>query len=74
MKQPNHNEMWFKVANRYVRFSLREFCLVTGLRCNSKDIRRRLENVPSRIEETYFGDLKLVTNDDVRDVFLNIWM
>lgn len=40
VKQPNPNEMWFKVANRYLRFSLCEFCLVTGLRYHGKDVRR----------------------------------
>lgn len=46
--------------------------MVTRLICNGKDVRRRLENVLSRIKETYFRDLKLVTNDDARDVFLNL--
>lgn len=28
--------------------------------------------MPSRIKETYFGHLKLVTNENVRDVFLDV--
>jgi hypothetical protein len=70
--QPNPNEMWFKVANRFLRFSMSEFCLVTGLRCCGDDFRKDIEKVPSRIKDTYFGHLKLVTNEDVRDVFLDV--
>jgi hypothetical protein len=72
VKQPNPNEMWFKVANRFLRFSLCEFCLVTGLRYNGDDIRKEIDKIPSRIKGTYFGELKLVTNEDVRDVFLSV--
>ncbi|XP_022891721.1 uncharacterized protein LOC111406547 [Olea europaea var. sylvestris] len=70
VKQSNLNEMRFKVANKYVRLSLYEFCVVTGLRC--KDVRKNLEHIPSKIKGTYFRNLKLVTNEDVRDVFLNL--
>lgn len=73
VKQPNPYQAWFKVANRYVLFSLFEFCLVTGLRYIGKDVRKKkLENVLSRVKEIYFGDLKLVTHKYVRDVFLNV--
>lgn len=66
VKQLNPKEIWFKVAGRYIRFSLPKF----WFKYIGKDVRNKLENVPSRINDTYFGEFKFVINEYVRNVFL----
>lgn len=44
--------------------------IFVGFIYNGKDVRKSLETIPSRIKGMYFGNLKLVINEDVCDVFL----
>ncbi|KAL2516999.1 DUF1985 domain-containing protein [Abeliophyllum distichum] len=33
VKQPKKDEMWFKISGKLIRFSMEEFCVITGLKC-----------------------------------------
>jgi hypothetical protein len=72
VKQPNKQEMWFNINGRYIRFSIAEFCLVTGLRYDGVDGRPMLDEKSSAVKETYFSGLKVVTSEDVKRVFLSL--
>lgn len=67
---PNEDELWFCISGRFVRFSMVEFCLVTGLRCTGNTDISTLENSHSMLKEKYFSQLNIVTHEDVRDAFI----
>ncbi|KAL2467380.1 Ubiquitin-like protease domain-containing protein [Abeliophyllum distichum] len=70
--QPNYNEMWFKIGEKHVRFSMEEFCIVTGLKCTgSSDISEHVL-APISLKTRYFSDLRAVYKKDVESVFLNL--
>ncbi|CAA2993956.1 Hypothetical predicted protein [Olea europaea subsp. europaea] len=70
VQQPNDSEMWFNIAGRFVRFSILEFCLVTGLRNVSDADTSRMDKTPSHLKILYFPTLKNVTHEDVKEAFL----
>ncbi|XP_022858501.1 uncharacterized protein LOC111379374, partial [Olea europaea var. sylvestris] len=70
VQQPNESELWFNIAGRFVRFSISEFCLVTGLRYVGDADISRMEKTPSRLKNLYFSTLKNVTRENIKDAFL----
>jgi hypothetical protein len=69
--QSNAEEMWFYVAGRYVRFSISEFCLVTGLRCDGDSDTQVFEDRPSQMKTKYFAQVDSITHEDVKSTFLS---
>ncbi|KAL2454134.1 DUF1985 domain-containing protein [Abeliophyllum distichum] len=70
--QPNYNEMWFRIGEKHVRFSMEEFCIVIGLKCTgSSDISEHLL-APISLKTRYFSHLRAVYKKDVESVFLNL--
>jgi hypothetical protein len=69
VKQPNEEEIWFNIEGRFVRFSVPEFCLVSGLRYVGDGDTSRLEKIPSHLKKKYFKHLKVVTQEDVREAY-----
>lgn len=72
VKQPNLDEMWFKIGEKCVRFSIHEFCLITGLRCMGNDDLLKYQSRPIRIKDTYFRHLPDITRSKVKEVFVNM--
>jgi hypothetical protein len=73
VKQPNSNEMWFNICDKFVRFSIEEFCLISGLKCTGNgDFTRYRKN--SRLKDHYFKDYQSISTKEVQEVFLNLQM
>lgn len=70
VRQNNESELWFHIARRFVRFSIPEFCLVTGLKYVGNADTNRLEKTLSRLKNVYFSTLKIVTHADAKEAFL----
>ncbi|XP_022891911.1 uncharacterized protein LOC111406765 [Olea europaea var. sylvestris] len=71
VQQPNPTELWFLVAERYVRFSISEFCIVTGLRCSGDSDTGIFENRQSQLKNKYFSQVDIVTHEDVKSTFIS---
>ncbi|CAA2979118.1 Hypothetical predicted protein [Olea europaea subsp. europaea] len=71
VKQSNDNEMWFNVAGNLLRFSIPEFCLVTGLKCVGEDNISMFKIGECKLKRVYFGDIKSVYRKVVEQTFLN---
>ncbi|KAK2661998.1 hypothetical protein Ddye_000572 [Dipteronia dyeriana] len=64
VENPNTNEMWFSVGEKLIRFSMQEFCIVTGLDCSpypSVDVHSKVEGIRLR-DEVFFGNMDLHIN------------
>ncbi|KAK0599784.1 hypothetical protein LWI29_008626 [Acer saccharum] len=64
--------MWFKLGDNRIRFSIQEFCIVTGLNCSpypSVDVDKRVKGV-GLIDGLLNGDMNLY-NNTLEDVFMN---
>ena len=48
------SELWFRIGGRLIRMSIREWCLVTGLRCGPSV---QMDFDSFGIRETYFADI-----------------
>ncbi|KAL2454055.1 DUF1985 domain-containing protein [Abeliophyllum distichum] len=72
VRQPNKEQMWFSISGRILKFSIEEFCIVTGLKCNGLDAIPKSRNTKSMLRQIYFGDLKSVYNKDVEQIFMNM--
>jgi hypothetical protein len=59
------------VAGQYVRFSISEFCLVTGLRCSGDNDTQVFESRPSQLKTKYFSLVDSVTHEDVKSTFIS---
>ncbi|TXG53669.1 hypothetical protein EZV62_018925 [Acer yangbiense] len=71
-KSPNTDEMWFKLGDNRIRFSIQEFCVVTCLNCSpylSVDVDKRVKGV-RLIDGLLNGDMNLY-NNTLEDVFMN---
>ncbi|KAK2662025.1 hypothetical protein Ddye_000599 [Dipteronia dyeriana] len=69
-KSPNTDEMWFKFRDNRIRFSIQEFCIVTGLNCSpypSIDVDKTVKGLWF-IDGLLNGDMNLNT---LEDVFMN---
>ncbi|TXG53667.1 hypothetical protein EZV62_018923 [Acer yangbiense] len=65
VENPNTNEIWFLVGEKTIRFSMQEFCVVTGLDCSpypSVDVLTKVKGVRLR-DEVFFGNMDLHIND-----------
>ncbi|CAA2963531.1 Hypothetical predicted protein [Olea europaea subsp. europaea] len=71
VQQPNTTELWFLVAERYVRFSISEFCIVTGLRCSGDSDTGIFESRQSQLKNKYFSQVDIVTHEDVKSTFIS---
>ncbi|CAA2991419.1 Hypothetical predicted protein [Olea europaea subsp. europaea] len=63
--------MWFYVAGRYVRFSISEFCLVTGLRCHEECDIQMYDNGTSKLKGKYFSQMDTVTHEDIKSTLFS---
>ncbi|KAK0590042.1 hypothetical protein LWI29_022036 [Acer saccharum] len=71
-KSPNTDEMLFKLGDNRIRFSIQEFCIVSGLNCSpypSVDVDKRVKGV-GLIDGLLNGDMNLY-NNTLEDVFMN---
>lgn len=70
VESPNPNEMWFLVGDQAIRFSMQEFCIVTGLKCGPCP-KIDLSNVKGvrLVDEVFQGDMDLRISD-IEDAFL----
>ncbi|TXG53671.1 hypothetical protein EZV62_018927 [Acer yangbiense] len=71
-KSPNTDEMWFKLGDNRIRFSIQEFCIVTGLNCSpypSVDVDKKVKGV-GLIDSLLNGDMNLY-NSTLEDGFMN---
>ncbi|KAK0588444.1 hypothetical protein LWI29_001046 [Acer saccharum] len=71
-KSPNTDEMWFKLGDNRIRFSIQEFCIVTGVNCSpypSVDVDKKVKGV-GLIDSLLNGDMNLY-NSTLEDVFMN---
>nr|VDD17326.1 unnamed protein product [Brassica rapa] len=57
LKVGKKNEVWFIFAGKPVRFSIREFALVTGLNCRNFPPRTKKKSSKNLIEKPYWGEL-----------------
>ncbi|CAA2981942.1 probable metal-nicotianamine transporter YSL7 [Olea europaea subsp. europaea] len=69
--QPNNEDMWFYVAGRYVRFSISEFCLATGLRCHGECDIQMYDSRTSKLKRKYFSQVDTVTHEDIKSTFFS---
>ncbi|CAA2956896.1 sentrin-specific protease 1-like [Olea europaea subsp. europaea] len=61
----------FIIINALCRFSVFEFCLVTGLRYSGDTDTQVFENRLSNLKDKYFSQVHAVTHEDVKDTFLS---
>ncbi|XP_033142927.1 uncharacterized protein LOC117132527 isoform X2 [Brassica rapa] len=57
LKVGKKNEVWFIFSGKPVRFSIREFALVTGLNCRNFPPRTKKKSSKNLIEKPYWGEL-----------------
>lgn len=72
VKQPNPNEMWFNINDQLVRFSVVDFCLMSGLRCVGNGDFTKYRSRDSYLKGKYFKDYENVSTQDVEEVFKNL--
>ncbi|CAA2996209.1 Hypothetical predicted protein [Olea europaea subsp. europaea] len=63
--------MWFYVTGRYVRFSISEFCLVTGLRYHGECDTQMYDSRTSKLKGKYFSHVDIVTHEDIKSTFFS---
>ncbi|KAL5856605.1 hypothetical protein ACOSQ3_004063 [Xanthoceras sorbifolium] len=71
VESPNTDEMWFKVGDNGIRFSIQEFCIVTGLNCGpypSVVVDKKVTSF-GLIDGLLNGDMNL-DNTTLEDVFM----
>ncbi|KAL2512710.1 Uncharacterized protein Adt_18310 [Abeliophyllum distichum] len=64
--------MWFKFGDSLVRFSMEEFCLITGLGFEGEDSRSKYDARYCRLKHEYFTHLPSILPSDVRQAFVNM--
>ncbi|CAA3007059.1 Hypothetical predicted protein [Olea europaea subsp. europaea] len=62
--------MWYYVVGRYVRFSISEFCLVTGLRCHG-ECDTQVYDSKTKLKGKYFSQVDTVTHEDIKSTFFS---
>lgn len=64
VESANPNEMWFLVGEKTIRFSMQEFCIVTGLKCSpSRKIDTRNVKGVRLLDEVFHGNMDLKISD-----------
>ncbi|KAL2461907.1 DUF1985 domain-containing protein [Abeliophyllum distichum] len=69
VKQQNINELWFNISGKLVRFSIEEFCLISGLRCVDNGDFTKYRMRDSTIKEKYFKKYDSISTECVENVF-----
>ncbi|KAL2533731.1 Uncharacterized protein Adt_07082 [Abeliophyllum distichum] len=69
VKQPKKDEMWFKISGKLLRFSVDEFCVITGLKCIGCDDLSKMKSGRPVLQQRYSSHLKCIYKQDVEDVF-----
>ncbi|KAL2517660.1 Uncharacterized protein Adt_13907 [Abeliophyllum distichum] len=72
VKQPKKDEMWFKISGKLIRFSIEEFCVITGLKCIGCDDLSKMKSGRAFLRQKYFSHLKCIYRKDVEDVFMSM--
>lgn len=72
VKQPNTDEMYFNIHDHLVKFSIEEFCLISGLRCFGNGDFTRFRMKKSHLKESYFKEYQSISTKVVQEVFLNL--
>ncbi|CAA3018025.1 Hypothetical predicted protein [Olea europaea subsp. europaea] len=71
VRQPNNEGMRFYVVGRYMRFSISEFSLVTGLRCHGQCDTQMYDSRTSKLKGKYFSQVDNVTHEDIKSTFIS---
>ncbi|KAL2512982.1 Uncharacterized protein Adt_18582 [Abeliophyllum distichum] len=74
VKQPKKDEMWFKISGKLLRFSVEEFCVITGLKCIGYDDLSKMKSGHPVLRQRYFSHVKCIYRQDVEDVFKSMPM
>ncbi len=61
-------ELWFLINGKPARFSIKEFALVTGLRCGKVPGSLRKKAKGTRIRDTYFGGTNQIYKKDLQQL------
>ncbi|XP_050221529.2 uncharacterized protein LOC126671766 [Mercurialis annua] len=70
VKQPVFYELWLKVSGSFLKFSLDEFALITGLKCQGNVDKKQYRNLSSDLKERCFGNITKISKKCVEDCFL----
>jgi Domain of unknown function (DUF1985) len=65
----DQNQLWFKIRGQYIRLSIAEWCLVTGLNCGGEE----LEHNPgkkNRLLKKYFGNCSSLSLKELDERFM----
>ncbi|KAL2512390.1 Uncharacterized protein Adt_17990 [Abeliophyllum distichum] len=71
VKQPNPDEMWFKIGDNIVSFTMEDFCLITGLGLEDEDKRSIFDSTYCRINNEYLSHLSSISTSDISQFFIN---
>ncbi|KAL2505839.1 Uncharacterized protein Adt_21460 [Abeliophyllum distichum] len=71
VKQPNPDEMWFKIGDSIVSFTMEDFCLITGLGLEGEDKRSVFDSTYCRIKNEYLNHLSSISTSDISQFFIN---
>ena len=70
--QPKSDEIWFDIYGSRLRFSLGEFCIVTGLKCVDDFDRRNIGNsTKNNLVDKYFYGSSKVSRSAIENRFLS---
>ena len=74
IKTSKQRELWFAIGGKPLRFSMKEFALVSGLKTGALPSRTELERVTEdhHLMDELFGEGVRVTLDMIRNEFLNV--
>ncbi|KAM3356866.1 putative protein isoform X1 [Capsicum galapagoense] len=72
LKQDNVDEFWVLINGTPLRFSIREFATITGLKCTGSTEQFDIPgNTPNRLVDLYFGGENKVKKNDLVQCFMN---
>ncbi|KAL2469616.1 Uncharacterized protein Adt_37752 [Abeliophyllum distichum] len=54
VKQPKKDKMWFKISRKLIRFSIEEFCVITGVKCIGCDDLSKMKSGARFLEAKIF--------------------
>ncbi|XP_055960146.1 adoMet-dependent rRNA methyltransferase SPB1-like [Mercurialis annua] len=71
VKQPVKYELWIKVSGKFLKFSIDEFALITGLKVNGSVDFKSQNTVSSDFRKNCFGNVKKVSKKFLEDSFVS---
>ncbi|PON48336.1 hypothetical protein TorRG33x02_320770 [Trema orientale] len=71
VKQPNPDEMWFKIGGKLLRFGIQEFAIATDLLCVGDTDKTIFETKRVRLFDKYFKKYPRFDKVALEDAFLN---